>query len=123
MKVQDVSKARSQLNTRATRANEGLGTFDADNIGIGRYIPGSSPWERHRNGDELLFITDGEVRIEILEDDGRSRVELLREGSLFVVPKGLWHQLTASTNVNILYISPSEDCADRTREHPLGRDA
>lgn len=118
MKTHDLGRSRDQLGKLAKRANEILGSFNADTVGIGRYVPGSSPWERHNNGDELLLVTDGEVRIEILQQDGGSRAELLREGNLFVVPKGLWHQLTASAHVNILYISPAEDGVERTREHP-----
>jgi quercetin dioxygenase-like cupin family protein len=30
---------------------------------MGRYVAGSSPWERHNNGDELLLVTDGEVQM------------------------------------------------------------
>jgi mannose-6-phosphate isomerase-like protein (cupin superfamily) len=118
LKTRNVGRLRDQLNKLAKRANEQLGSFDAATIGIGRYVPGSSPWERHRNGDELLLVTDGEVQIEILDDDGTSHVEQLKEGTLFVVPRGLWHQLTASANVNILYISPSEDGAERMKERP-----
>jgi len=121
MQSRDITDLREQLRKRAGRANESLGSFDDGNVGLGRYVPGSSPWERHRNGDELLLVTDGEVEIEILAEDGTSRVESLGEGTLFIVPSGLWHQLTASDNVNILYISPSEDGAERTREHPFGR--
>ena len=47
-----------------------------------------------------------------------SASELLRTGSLFVVPRGKWHQLTAADYVTILYISPAEDGATRQREHP-----
>jgi mannose-6-phosphate isomerase-like protein (cupin superfamily) len=118
MKTHDVGRLRDQLSKLTKRGNEHLGSFDADTVGIGRYVPGSSPWERHNNGDELLLVTDGEVQIEILDLDGSSRVELLREGNLFVVPRGLWHQLTASAHVNILYISPAEDGVERTRERP-----
>ena len=101
------------------RANESLGFFDGGSIGIGKYIPGVSPWERHNNGDELLYITDGEVQIEVLEESGNKNIQQLKEGSLFVVPQGKWHQLTAIENVNILYISPSEEGVDRQREHPV----
>ena len=64
------------------------------------------------------IVTDGEVQIEVLEPDGGSSIELLQQGALFVVPKGKWHQLTASDNVNILYVSPGEEGAERMREHP-----
>ncbi|MBD3649615.1 MAG: cupin domain-containing protein [Pseudomonadales bacterium] len=119
MDMKDTLSIRSTFASLTGRANESLGSFDESNIGIGRYIPGASPWERHNNGDELLYVTDGEVQIEVLSDSGVSSIEQLREGSLFVVPRGQWHQLTAKDNVNILYISPGEDGVDRQREHPF----
>jgi mannose-6-phosphate isomerase-like protein (cupin superfamily) len=124
MRRQDVGRMREALNALDRRANERLGTFDAHSIGLGRYVPGSSPWERHHNGDELLFVTDGDVSIEVIDGVGGSHVEALAAGSLFVVPKGLWHRLTATVHVNILYISPGEEGAERTQERPLaaGRD-
>jgi mannose-6-phosphate isomerase-like protein (cupin superfamily) len=119
MKKYDIAGIRETFAELSERANESLGAFDQSSIGFGRYIPGSSPWERHNNGDELLLVTDGEVEIEVLGDAGDSSVEQLPEGSLFVVPKGKWHQLTATDNVNILYVSPSEEGVERTREHPI----
>lgn len=43
------------------------------------------------------------------------------DGELIVVPSGKWHQLTATDNVNIMFPSPPEDGAERTREHPFGK--
>ena len=119
MKKHDVANIRETYAALSQRANESLGSFDQDSIGIGRYVAGSSPWEKHNNGDELLLVTDGEVQIEVLESSGDSWTELLGQGTLFVVPKGKWHQLTAAGNVNILYISPNEDGAERNKERPI----
>lgn len=119
MDVRDVAEIRDGFASLTERANESLGSFDESAIGIGRYIPGASPWERHNNGDELLYVTDGAVQIEVLDGPGESCIEQLRQGSLFVVPQGRWHQLTATDNVNILYISPSEDGVERQRERPF----
>ncbi|HEY5647794.1 MAG TPA: cupin domain-containing protein [Pseudomonadales bacterium] len=118
MQVHDVAKIRLALSALERRANEYLGSFGDCSIGVGRYVPGSSPWERHRNGDELLYVMDGSARIEVLEESGNSSVELLTNGSLFVVPQARWHQLTAEDSVSILYVSPSEDGADRQKERP-----
>lgn len=124
MKPYDIASVRERFRTLSTRANEQLGMFNSESIGIGRYVTGKSPWERHSNGDELLLVTDGEVQVEILDADGTSTIEALTNDTLFVVPKGKWHQLTATDNVNIFYISPSEDGVERTREHPFdGGDA
>ena len=113
----DTKAVRQRLSMLTGRGNESLGGFDATTLGVGRYVPGSSPWERHRNGDELLLVLDGEVAIEVLEGS-RSETTALKEGSLFVVPRDRWHQLTARSPVLILYASPSEDGVDRTRERP-----
>jgi mannose-6-phosphate isomerase-like protein (cupin superfamily) len=112
---------RERFSTLSERANESLGSYGSSTLGIGRYVPGTSPWEKHTNGDELLYVTDGRVSLEVLEDDGSSRTFQIGEGQLFVVPKGRWHQLTATDNVNIVFASPSEDGAERTRQHPLAK--
>jgi mannose-6-phosphate isomerase-like protein (cupin superfamily) len=121
MEVYDVKSISERLCALAERANESLGTYDSSMLGIGRYVPGKSPWEKHTNGDELLFVTDGQVSIEVLEDDGSSKSFQVGDGQLFVVPTGKWHQLTTTDNVNIMFASPSEEGAERTREFPFGK--
>jgi mannose-6-phosphate isomerase-like protein (cupin superfamily)/ketosteroid isomerase-like protein len=118
MRPVNVTDTRRRFAELKSRANVSLGCFDRASIGIGRYVPGASPWERHANGDELLLVLDGSVDIEVLDEDRPSR-STLAEGSLFVVPRGHWHQLLAETPVTILYLSPPEDGAERTRDHPL----
>jgi mannose-6-phosphate isomerase-like protein (cupin superfamily) len=119
MEVYDVRSMRERFSTLSQRTNESLGSYDSRTLGIGRYVPGASPWERHNNGDELLYVTDGHVSVEVLEDDGSSRSFDIGDGQLFVVPAGKWHQLTATDCVNILFASPPEDGVERTKEHPL----
>lgn len=119
MKVYDVGAARERFSALSERANEPLGSYYANSLGIGRYVPGTSPWERHLNGDELLYVTDGRVSVEILADDGASRTFEIGDGQLLVIPKGTWHQLTATDHVNILFASPPEEGAERTRAHPF----
>ncbi len=121
MRVYEVKSIRERFGTLTERANEALGSFDKCTLGIGRYIPGTSPWEKHTNGDELLYVVDGHVLVEILEDDGSSESLEIGAGQLIVVPSGKWHQLTATDYVNILFASPPEDGAQRTREHPFGK--
>ena len=111
MEVYDVKSIRERFSALTERANESLGSYDSSTLGIGRYVPGTSPWEKHTNGDELLFTTDGQVSIRILEDDGSSKSFEIGDGQLFVVPCGKWHQLTATDNVNFMFASPS--CAIR----------
>ena len=117
MKAYDVNAIRDRFRNLDGRANERLGAFDDAGIGIGRYVAGASPWERHDNGDELLYVIEGSVQIEVLET-GSSFRATLSEGSLFTVPRGRWHQLVAEAPVQILYLSPTADGVVRTRERP-----
>lgn len=119
MKTSDVDKIRKELKELTERRNESLGSFNDNHIGIGRFVTGSSPWEKHKNGDELLLVTDGEVQIEVLENSSQSWRETLKQGQLFTVPMGKWHQLTAEDDVTIIYISPPDEGAERLTAHPM----
>ena len=121
MNIHDIDTIRREFATLTRRANESLGSYDTGTLGIGRYVPGSSPWERHDNGDELLYVTDGEVTVELLEEDGTSTKHDVRAGQLVVIPARRWHRLTAREPVNILFASPSEDGVERSRDHPLAQ--
>jgi mannose-6-phosphate isomerase-like protein (cupin superfamily) len=122
MKVHDVKSALDEILQQARanprgRANADFGLLNDYSLGLGRYS-GSSPWERHRNGDELLYVVDGEVAIAVVLEDGTAAFEVLRSGSLFVVPKDRWHQLNASDGASVLFASPPESGAERSRDDP-----
>ena len=55
---------------------------------------GDSEWERHRNGDEMVQVLDGETTMTILTADGPTELTLTA-GMLTVVPQGLWHRFHA----------------------------
>jgi hypothetical protein len=124
MKIHDVHSALEDIRRRAGanprgRANADLGLLNDYAVGLGRYS-GQSPWERDRNGDELLYVMDGEVLITLLSEAGAEEREILHTGSLFVVPRDRWHQLDASNEVSIFFASPPESGAERTQDDPRG---
>lgn len=124
MKVHDVRLALDEILQRARanprgRANADFGLLNDYSLGLGRYS-GASPWERHRNGDELLYVLEGDVEITLLSDAGAEEREILRTGSLFVVPRDRWHQLITSAQGSIFFASPPESGAERTRDDPRG---
>jgi len=71
--------------------------FNDGHLWVGRF-GGRSAWERHPDSDELLHVLEGELTLTVLADDG-PRDTLLRSGSVFVVPRGLWHRHTAPSLV------------------------
>ena len=74
-----------------------LGDFNGGMAWLARFS-GESPWERHPDGDELLHVLEGEVQVVLLDEDGPLRARV-RAGSVFVVPRGVWHRQIAAGTV------------------------
>jgi len=66
---------------------------------------GESAWERHRQGDELVQVLEGEARLTILTEGGRTVLEM-KAGMVTVVPQGCWHKFNAPSGVTVLTMTP-----------------
>ncbi|WP_404788957.1 cupin domain-containing protein [Altericista sp. CCNU0014] len=99
----------------AMAAHRMLTSFDRSRIGLVRYC-GDVPWERHLDGDELLYVLDGELDLKVLPE-GEPICTTLKAGSIFVVPKGLWHRPIAPSMVTLLFSTPVE-----RNEHSFAED-
>jgi mannose-6-phosphate isomerase-like protein (cupin superfamily) len=79
-------------------------------------IRGALAWHSHQHEDELFLVLKGSMRIE-LED----RVVELREGEMFVVPKGVRHNPVADDECHVLLVErkstlhTGDVVTDRTR--------
>jgi mannose-6-phosphate isomerase-like protein (cupin superfamily) len=62
-------------------------------------VQGSLTWHSHENEDELFYILNGSLTIE-MED----RTVVLHEGDSFVVPKGVRHNPVAQDECHIMLI-------------------
>ena len=62
-------------------------------------VKGSFTWHSHDNEDELFLVLKGSLRI-----DMRDRSVELREGEIFVVPKGVAHNPVADEECHVLLI-------------------
>jgi len=85
-----------------------LADFDNGQLGVfWSEGGGTSPWEMHPDCDELLQILEGAIDVEILPLAGGpgERVEV-REGGMFVVPRGCWHRQTMLARTKELYLTP-----------------
>lgn len=78
-------------------------------------IEGEFMWHAHRDADELFWIVEGELDIEL-----RDRVVHLRPGDVFVVPKGTEHRPVARGECRIALfertglINKGDDAQDGT---------
>jgi len=83
-----------------------LASFDGGVITVGRFAA-QSPWERHLDGDELLHILDGKIEVTLLTDNGSAHVAV-GAGSIFVVPRGVWHRQTPRPVATVLSALPTD---------------
>ena len=90
--------------------------MDGCTIGVSRFST-NSHWERHPAGDELLHLLEGDAEITVLTDDGPTRTTA-HAGSLFVCPKGLWHQIRPLSPVSLLFATPGEGIEHAPADDP-----
>lgn len=69
------------------------------------HFSGSSGWERHPKGDEVVQILEGATRFEVIVDAAMQSLEL-SAGMLVVVPQGCWHRFTSETGVKVMTTTP-----------------
>jgi quercetin dioxygenase-like cupin family protein len=99
-----------------------LGTFNNGSVGVYWAEDGMSPWERHPEDDELLYVIEGQVTIEILTETDRIEVPV-SEGSFLVVPRNHWHRHKLDGLLKEMYVTPGASdtsFADDPRTEPKG---
>ena len=68
---------------------------------------GEHVWHVHSDTDEFFLVLDGQFDIALREADGAERTVSLRQGDVFVVPKGTQHK-PSSPGGSILMFEPRE---------------
>jgi quercetin dioxygenase-like cupin family protein len=66
---------------------------------------GTSAWERHPQGDEIVQIVDGATTLHLMTAEGRQSVAL-SAGMMAVVPQNTWHQFEAPNGVCVMTATP-----------------
>ncbi len=90
----------------AMAAHRMLSTFNQCQLGVVRY-DGEVPWERHPDGDELLYVLEGTIAVTILTATDSCET-LMSAGSLLVVPRGLWHRPRPQAMATLLFATPTQ---------------
>ena len=79
-------------------------------------VTGVSPgWEMHPDTDEFFHVLEGEFEITLRLDEGEEH-HVVPAGSVFVVPRGIWHKPAAPGGAKFMYFTPGQslhsDAAD-----------
>jgi len=62
---------------------------------------GEFPFHCHAGTDDFFLVLEGEMEMEL-----RDRVETVRAGEIYIVPKGVEHRPRAAEEVKVLLIEP-----------------
>ncbi|MCO1657811.1 cupin domain-containing protein [Pseudonocardia humida] len=67
---------------------------------------GEHVWHVHEHTDEFFLVLDGRFDVAVRDADGAERTVVLRQGDVFVVPKGVEHK-PSSPGGSILMVEPT----------------
>ncbi|GAA3545422.1 cupin domain-containing protein [Kribbella ginsengisoli] len=81
------------------------------------HVKGSYIWHVHDSTDELFLTLDGDFNIAVRDPD--ERVISLPAGSLFVVPKGIYHRPFSDGGAQILVMDPANTPTTGDTHDPL----
>jgi len=65
-------------------------------------LQGEFVWHHHADEDEMFYVVRGAIDIEL-----RDRTIALREGELFVVPRGVEHRPVAKEKAHVMLFEPA----------------
>ena len=78
-----------------------LADFNGQQLKIAK-VKGEFVWHNHKEEDELFFVVKGELFIEL-----KDKTVKIKEGELYIVPKGVEHRPFAKKECHILLIEPA----------------
>jgi quercetin dioxygenase-like cupin family protein len=64
-------------------------------------------WERHPDGEELVLVLSGSVRLHCDDGDGAPAVVALAAGEGTLVPRGVWHRAEIAEPARMLFVTPA----------------
>ena len=85
-----------------------LAAFNAGSVGVfWSEAGGPSPWEMHPDCEEMLYVLEGEIEVEVLPaGGGNGEKTLVPCGSFIVIPQGCWHRQNMLERTKELYLTP-----------------
>ena len=78
---------------------------------------GKSHWETHPE-DELFYVLDGAMTVDIVCDDGPPKSIALDAGMMATVPQGAWHRVHSADGVTVMSATLPSDHIDLDVDDP-----
>ena len=83
---------------------------------VGHYS-GSSAWERHPQGDEIVMAIEGYTTLILLEDGVEVPIDLKAQ-EMVVVRANTWHRFKNARELKVMAVTPQP--SEHQLEHPGG---
>jgi len=100
-------QGRTPQTTRAERqdSSRNIGPYRDGAIFTTKFS-GEGAWERHRNGEEIVYIIDGNTTVYLIPEGGDPETVELRAGMIAVVPQAAWHRFSSLRGVTLMTVTP-----------------
>jgi mannose-6-phosphate isomerase-like protein (cupin superfamily) len=63
-------------------------------------------WEMHPEGDEIVYLVEGDTDFALSLPDGEKTVRVSQPGSYVIVPKGVWHTARPHKKTRMVFFTP-----------------
>jgi len=70
-------------------------------------LKGEFVWHSHDDTDELFMVIEGSLTLQLRDAAGTEESVSLRQGQLYVVPRGVEHCPVADGDVSVMLIEPA----------------
>jgi mannose-6-phosphate isomerase-like protein (cupin superfamily) len=77
-----------------------VGELNGQHVKLAK-VKGEFTWHSHEREDEMFLVVSGELTIQL-----RSGDVVLREGEMFIVPRGVEHRPLATEETHIMLFEP-----------------
>ena len=99
-------RGRTPQTTRAERQGSSRSVAEyRDGAIFTTKFTGEGGWERHRNGEEVVYIIDGDTTVHLMTEGGPEILEL-RAGMIAIVPQAAWHRFSSPNGVTLMTVTP-----------------
>lgn len=78
-----------------------IGELNGQHVKLSK-LQGEFIWHKHEEADELFLILKGELTIHLRDQEA----VVLREGDIFIVPRGVEHKPVAEQEVHVMVFEP-----------------
>jgi mannose-6-phosphate isomerase-like protein (cupin superfamily) len=101
-------RERTPTSTREERKGSSTGvTAYRDATVFVSKSAGKGAWERHPDGDELVYVVDGEATLQVGGASGTQSLHV-DAGKLAIVRQGDWHRFHYPNGVTLMTITPGK---------------